>query len=87
MKRRCLSAQQCYNLTRKANSQSGSWMLYKPENRELPWECVDECPNGYLPNSDDTECVKCNKSCPKGEKGEFALYLNFADLSNIKYKK
>ena len=53
-------------------------MLYKPENKELPWECVDECPNGYLPNSDDTECVKCNKSCPKGEKQEFnALSLNF----------
>ncbi|KAK7116268.1 putative molluscan insulin-related peptide(s) receptor [Littorina saxatilis] len=68
MKRRCLSAQECLNLTRKANSpnsQTAKWMLYKPENKSLTPECVDECPNGYFPNEEESECVRCNNSCPK----------------------
>ncbi|XP_076465772.1 LOW QUALITY PROTEIN: putative molluscan insulin-related peptide(s) receptor [Babylonia areolata] len=65
MKRRCLSAQECSNLTRKGSSPNSHWLLFKPDNKELPAECVSECPTGYLANEELKECVKCNKSCPK----------------------
>lgn len=58
MKRRCVTAQQCLNISRG----SGKW---KP-HLDVIAECIDECPTGYIANENKTDCIKCNKSCPKG---------------------
>ena len=68
MKRRCLNAHQCYNVTYMSRSQSGNWMLFEPDpfDNIIPAQCLDDCPTGYTPNFDGTQCIKCKKSCPKG---------------------
>ena len=69
MQRRCLTAKECLNMTRRFRSRSivDKWKLFKPQSKERPMECVIECPTGYQADDRDTHCVKCNNSCPKGQ--------------------
>nr|KAG5703678.1 hypothetical protein BaRGS_002552 [Batillaria attramentaria] len=61
MERRCLTQAQCLNMSH--DSDPVRWKLLRRPDKTN--ECVDECPTGYMPNENETECIKCNKSCPK----------------------
>jgi hypothetical protein len=100
MERRCLTAQQCNSLTNMTASKAGEngmdnsmkpWLTYKPDDHGKSM-CVTICPAGYMPEN-DTQCVKCSNSCPKGQYahcifyfsiiGDFRIEKSAADLCSI----
>lgn len=62
MERRCLKELECLNLSRDTDRER--WKLLKTAPAE-PNQCVHECPRGFMPNYNQTECIRCNNSCPK----------------------
>ncbi|XP_025076692.1 putative molluscan insulin-related peptide(s) receptor [Pomacea canaliculata] len=65
MERRCLTENECLNLTRKGDKAPKWKLMAGNSTAQEPNRCLDECPTGYTANEQGTHCIRCNRSCPK----------------------
>lgn len=76
MERRCLTENECLNLTRKGDKAPKWKLMAGNSTAQEPNRCLDECPTGYTANEQGTHCIRCNRSCPKGMLQQMCLLLH-----------